>query len=195
MCNVYGEAHFWEMVYAKYYFKLAKIFVLRLFKMATNQTEVCHQIFYGWKVQTMWNLQKKMCNVYREAYFSQKKVYKRAKNEFDTTSLSQKENVEAHWLLGNKKFRVHKLVTPYLSKAHSITDGTQLEKSSLPYQIDQTESGLMDQEGSHLGTTHFLRKCKLKPAPTPIPSATQTRTNNSHKQFSTLVPLSSNIFQ
>ena len=50
------------------YFNLAKIIVLRLFKMVANQTEssrlkteVFHQIFGGWEVQTMWNLHNLSC--------------------------------------------------------------------------------------------------------------------------------------
>ena len=50
-------------------------------------------------------------------------------------------------------FPHYKLVTLLLSKAHSVTDGTQQQKSSLPYQITNAKLGLTDQEGSHLGTT------------------------------------------
>ena len=64
--NVFPLMHtlpYLELVYSKNYFNLAKLFVLRLFKTETNQrdihagTEICHQSFGGWKVQTIDKLQ------------------------------------------------------------------------------------------------------------------------------------------
>ena len=49
-----------------------KIFVLRLIRsnrVLVAWTEVCHQIFCCWEVQTMWNL---LNNIWCEAYFCQK---------------------------------------------------------------------------------------------------------------------------
>ena len=45
--------HFSELVYSKKYFNLVKILVLKLFKIAANQT-----VFGDPKVPTLWNLQK-----------------------------------------------------------------------------------------------------------------------------------------
>ena len=56
-------------------------------------------------------------------------------------------------IIVEKYFPHYKLETQYLSKVHSITSGTLWEKSLPSYQIANTESGLMDQEESHLGTT------------------------------------------
>ena len=45
-----------KLVYMKNHFNRAKVFVLMLFKMVINQTEICHQMFGGWEVQTMWKV-------------------------------------------------------------------------------------------------------------------------------------------
>ena len=71
--------HCLQLVYSKNYFNLKKTFVLKLFKMTANQTmlqawtEVYHQIFVSWEVQTMWNLQKNLWCVWRKCFV--KKVF------------------------------------------------------------------------------------------------------------------------
>ena len=50
--------HYLKLVYNKKYFNLKKIFILKLFKMAANQTAICHQISIGREVQTMLNSYK-----------------------------------------------------------------------------------------------------------------------------------------
>ena len=67
--------HRLDLVSSKNHFDLPKIFLLSVFRMVGNQielqasTEVYHQFFGGWEVQTMWNLHK---NVDREACLNQK---------------------------------------------------------------------------------------------------------------------------
>ena len=66
------------MVYSKNYFNLAKEFVLRQFKMATNQTE-CPKFelwsnikFFMAKKCKLYKIYRRMCNVEGEAYFNLK---------------------------------------------------------------------------------------------------------------------------
>ena len=61
------------------------------------------------------------------------------------------------------------------------------KKSSLPFQIVNTESGWTDQERSHLGNDISSEAC------TNPNNKCNTRTNNSLKQYSTLATLSPNI--
>ena len=55
------------------------------------------------------------------------------------------------------------------------TGGTLQEKSILSYHIINIESGLMDQEESHLGTTVSRGKSEIKAVLISIPSATPVR--------------------
>ena len=66
--------------------------------------EVCHWIFAGWEVQTMWNLLKNMQYVCWSMFLS-KYVYKEAEHGFVTASLIKKTiNVEeTYWLSGKEK--------------------------------------------------------------------------------------------
>ena len=64
-------------------------------------TVICHQIFGGWEIQSIWNSQEFL---YEEADFSFKKkknIYKWDTHEFAITKLSQKDsqwNGEAFWV-------------------------------------------------------------------------------------------------
>ena len=66
-----------ELVYSKNYFNPSKIFVLRLFKMAANQTKFSRlkQMFVMRFLSAdkckLYRIYRKMCDVYREACFSQ----------------------------------------------------------------------------------------------------------------------------
>ena len=79
----------WKVVYSKNRSNLAKS-ILRLSKRVVNQTvlhawtEVCHQIFGSWEVQTMWNLQKKLRSVWRSTFKS--KMFSNTLNMFATIS-------------------------------------------------------------------------------------------------------------
>ena len=65
--------------------------------MGANQTvfktwtEICHEIFAGWEVQSIVKSTKEYY-VYRKACFSQKEIYKRAKHGFAITNLSWKDS-------------------------------------------------------------------------------------------------------
>ena len=93
-----------ELVYGKNYFKLSKIFILRLFKTGTNQRviqsgiKVCHQNIGSWEVQTIWNLQKIVWCVWRTVLI--KNVYRWAKHRFSLTKQCWKT---VHWVFNKGK--------------------------------------------------------------------------------------------
>ena len=75
----------WELVYSKNYFNAAKIFLLRLFRMAANQT-----VLQAWIEKSIIKFlmaekfklhenYKRMYDVHRDAYFCQRHLYKWAK--------------------------------------------------------------------------------------------------------------------
>ena len=96
-----------ELVYSKNYFKLAKIFVFRLLKMAINGRESSRlkKAFNVWDVRTKWNLQK---NVWSEekSMFSYKNWLQIGKN-MGLPRWVRVENtihkMEKHWLTGKEK--------------------------------------------------------------------------------------------
>ena len=110
-----------KLVYSKNYFNHVKIFQRkRLFKIMANQTvlqawtEICHQIFGGWEVQTMWNLQNNVWYVCRERSLFQSKKKKKKKKKIFTiwlnvdlplrTRVNKTEyGVETHQLSGKEK--------------------------------------------------------------------------------------------
>ena len=73
-----------KLVYIKNYFNLAKMFVLRLFNIAANQTE-CPKLelrsvikFIMAEKRKQCEIFRGMCDMYGAAYFRQKDVYKLA---------------------------------------------------------------------------------------------------------------------
>ena len=66
--------------------------VLRLFKIAANQTGLSSN--FWWLRSAHYGKFTEKCDVYKEACFSEKKKFKnRAKSEFATTNLSQKDSL------------------------------------------------------------------------------------------------------
>ena len=84
-----------EMVNCKIYFDLVKMFFLRLFKMAKNQTECFWSVIKLLVAEKSksFKIYERMCNMYGEACFSQKIVYKWVTHEFVNMSLSQKDSL------------------------------------------------------------------------------------------------------
>ena len=86
---------FFELAYGKNYFSLAKIIVLRLFEMETNQTE-CSRFEQRYVIKFLLTkkckqceIYKRKCDMYREVCFSEKEdIYKWAKHRFAIMSLS-----------------------------------------------------------------------------------------------------------
>ena len=82
--------HCLKLFIAKKYFKLTKYFwgysKWQKIRVLQVWTEICHQIFGGWEVKTMWIYQK---NVWcaEKLYF----IYKLAKHGFTTTIPSHKD--------------------------------------------------------------------------------------------------------
>ena len=66
--------HFFLLCHSKNYFNLVKVFVLKLFKMVTNQTE-CHKFLVAKKYKQC-EIYRRMCDVYGGACFHKKNVYK-----------------------------------------------------------------------------------------------------------------------
>ena len=91
-----------KLVYSKNYFNLAKIFVLRLFKMVANQTECSSleqrsviKFFGGREEQTIWNFLKNVLD---------KKVSKWAKHLPQWAWVKKTvHGVETHWLSSKNK--------------------------------------------------------------------------------------------
>ena len=68
-------------------------------------TEVCHQIFGGWEVQTMWNLQKNVWYVWKSMFSfkkKKKKIYKCANMGLPLLSRDKKtfDRVKTQWHSG-----------------------------------------------------------------------------------------------
>ena len=66
-----------ELLYIKNYLNLAKIFVLPLFKMATNQTECSSAVikFLVAEKCKLCEIYRRMCDMYGDAYFTKKNVF------------------------------------------------------------------------------------------------------------------------
>ena len=92
--------HGLELIYGKNYLNLAKIFVMRLFKMAASQRESSsleQRSVINFLVAEKCNpceIYKRMCDAYREACFSQENVYKWIK-WFITMKVSQKDTPQS----------------------------------------------------------------------------------------------------
>ena len=80
------------------YFNLTKIFLLRLFKMPANQIE-CSKLKQSSVIKFLvakrckpCKTYRRICDVYKEAYFNRKNLYKCAKHGFDSMSQSWKDS-------------------------------------------------------------------------------------------------------
>ena len=79
-----------ELVYNKNYFNLTKVFVLKLFQMAANQSAVIKSLVV--EKCKLYEIYKKICDMHREAFFRQKDIYKQAKYRFVNMNPSWKGN-------------------------------------------------------------------------------------------------------
>ena len=102
--------HCLELGSSKNYLNLARIFILRLFKLAANRTE-CFRFeqrsVIKFLVAEKCKPYENYCyDVYGEACFSQKNLYRWAKHAFPVRAWIKKTVlvVETHWLSGKKKF-------------------------------------------------------------------------------------------
>ena len=95
--------HSLEFFKAKNYFNFTKIFVLRLFKMATDQT------FLMVEKSKPFEIYRRMCDVYWKAGFSQEKKCLQMGLIWAWVKKTV-HGVETYWLSSKKKFWVQQSV-------------------------------------------------------------------------------------
>ena len=90
-----------QLVYCKKYFNPAKIFVLRQFKMVTNRsTSGLKSVIKSLVAEKCkpCEIYRRMCDVYRQAYFNSENVY-RSRNLFSPICSSVILELKEDWLI------------------------------------------------------------------------------------------------
>ena len=110
--------HCLELIYNKNYFNLAKIFALRLFKMAINQSAPgLNRVIKFWVAVKCKTCEIYRCDVFREAYSSQK-MFTNGLNMGLPLQIRVKKTihqVKTHWLSSKEKV----LGTVFSQKGHT----------------------------------------------------------------------------
>ena len=95
--------HFLELVYSKNYFNLAKVFVLRLIKMAKNQTE-CSRLDQRFLMKILVTENCKSCEINWRMLYVCRRLFTNGLNMGLPLWVEKTVGgVDTHWLSGNEK--------------------------------------------------------------------------------------------